>query len=98
MTASEQKKSPDFFESHDLDPVGAATRQASRANLVSKRKAGFYISADLLERFNRCFHRLKLAGIPIENKSALLELAMRHALEDLDKGERSFLLKKIRSA
>lgn len=95
MTASEQNKSPDFFEAHDLDPVGAATRQPGAARSIPKKKAGFYISEDLLDRFNRCFHRMKLAGVPIENKSALLELALQHALEDLDQGERSRLMQKL---
>ena len=98
MTASEQKRTPDFFENHDLDPVSAATRNSTTATVIPKRKAGFYISTGLLERFNRCFHRLKLAGIPIVNKSALLELAMQYALEDLEQGEQSKLLKKIKAA
>lgn len=97
MTASEQKTSPDFFENHNLDPVSAATRHSSTGAVIPKRKAGFYISSDLLERFNRCFHRLKLADIPILNKSALLELAMQYALEDLEQGEQSVLLKKIKA-
>jgi hypothetical protein len=97
MTASEQKTSPDFFENHDLDPVSAATRHSSPA-VVQKRKAGFYLNTDLLERFNRCFHRLKLADIPIENKSALVELALQYALEDLEQGDKSLILKKITAA
>jgi hypothetical protein len=35
---------------------------------------------------------MKLSGTPIENKSALLELAITFALDDLDKGKRSQLL------
>ena len=97
MTASERNTSPDFFESHNLDPVSTATRQSSTATVIPKRKAGFYINTDLLERFNRCFHRLKLAGAPVLNKSALLELALQYALEDLEQGEQSVLLKKIKA-
>ena len=64
MTASERKKSPDFFEDHELDPVAAVagSRSAGTA-LVPKKKAGFYLSENLLDRFNRCFHQLKLEGV-----------------------------------
>ena len=96
MTASEQSNSPDFFEDHALDPFDAATRSRSRPAPVLKKKAGFYLSQPLLERFNRQFHRLKLDGAPIENKSALLEMALGYALDDLEKGERSQLLSTLR--
>jgi hypothetical protein len=95
MTASERSKSPDFFEEHGLDPVSTATRYPSTAQAIPKRKAGFYLSESLLERFNRHFHQMKLAGAPIENKSALLELALTFALEDLERGEQSTLLRSL---
>jgi hypothetical protein len=57
-----------------------------------KKKAGFYLSADILERFNLKFYELKLAGAPIENKSNLLELMLAFALDDLDKGAKSYVL------
>lgn len=92
MTASEQNKSPDFFEDHDLDPLATASgHRPSTAKTVAKKKAGFYLSEALLERFNRRFHQMKLDGAAIENKSALLELALTFALNDLDKGENSIL-------
>ena len=56
-----------------------------------KKKAGFYLSETLLQRFNRRFHQMKLEGVNIENKSALLELALTFALDDLDKGPNSIL-------
>jgi hypothetical protein len=92
MTVSERHKSPDFFEAHELDPLTAASgrNKAPRA-AVAKKKAGFYLSEALLKRFNRRFHQLKLEGVTIENKSALLELALAFALDDLDKGDRSVL-------
>jgi hypothetical protein len=62
---------------------------------ANKKKAGFYLSVDLLERFSRKFYELKLAGIAIENKSALLELALTFALDDLDKGHKSRVLQVI---
>ena len=92
MTASEQNKSPDFFEDHDLDPLTTATGGlGSKRSQVSKKKAGFYLSEDLLERFNRRFHQMKLDGVAIENKSALVEIALAYALDDLDKGKESKL-------
>jgi hypothetical protein len=92
MTVSDRKKSPDFFEDNDPDPVLVVTRGTCPAKPVSKKKAGFYLSEDLLKRFNRHYHQMKLAGTPIENKSALLEMALLFALEDLEKGEESHLL------
>lgn len=92
MTASERNKSPDFFEDHNLDPLTTATgRSKPSVTPVSKKKAGFYLSEALLERFNRRYHQLKLDGVAIENKSALLELALTFALDDLDKGSHSKL-------
>lgn len=93
MTASDQNKYPDFFEDHNLDPLAAATgSRSSRVAPKAKKKAGFYLSEELLERFNRCFHQMKLEGAAIENKSALLELALCFALDDLDKKEHSRLM------
>jgi hypothetical protein len=61
-----------------------------------KKKAGFYLSADILERFNLKFHELKLAGVAVDNKSTLLELAMVFALDDLDKGDQSRVMRMLR--
>jgi len=92
MTVSERDKSPDFFEAHELDPLAAASgRDRTPRAPVAKKKAGFYLSEALLNRFNRRFHQLKLDGVTIENKSALVELALAFALDDLDKGEHSVL-------
>lgn len=90
MTASEQNKSPDFFEEHDLDPMTtAAGRKTAAKKPIPKRKAGFYLSEPLLERFNRRYHQMKLDGVAIENKSALVEVALAYALNDLDRGQQS---------
>jgi len=92
MKASEQNKSPDFFENHDLDPLAAVTgRMDTPVKPIAKKKAGFYLSEPLLNRFNRRFHQMKLDGVSIENKSALVEMALAFALDDLDKGEQSKL-------
>ncbi len=90
MTASERKTSPDFFEDHELDPLAAATGgRGGTGRPMPKKKAGFYLSEHLLRRFNRRFHQMKLDGAAIENKSALVEIALKFALDDLDQGERS---------
>jgi hypothetical protein len=91
MTASEQKKSPDFFEEHTLDPLTTATGSKPQSPAIAKKKAGFYLSKALLDRFNRRFHQMKLDGVAVENKSALMEIALVFALDDLDKGESSVL-------
>ena len=97
MTVSERSKSPDFFEDHVLDPVVAATgSRPSAAAPKAKKKAGFYLSEELLERFNRRYHQMKLEGSAIENKSALLEIALSFALDDLDSDEQSRLKAKLK--
>ncbi len=101
--AKRTKKSPDFFEDNPFDPVSAATGTAPKARSGSagkdskppKRKVGFYLSANVLERFNRSFYELKLQGQSIENKSALLEVVLDFALDDIDRAEESCILRSI---
>lgn len=81
-----KKKSPRF-----PDRRGGSKTQAG--TVLHKKKAGFYVSVDLLDRFSRKFYELKLAGAAVENKSALLEMALSFALDDLDKGPKSQILK-----
>ena len=100
MTVSDNKTIPDFFDEKRMDPVSVATgRPASKLAVpkppVPKRKAGFYFSEVLLDRFNRKFHQLKLDGVPIDNKSVLAEMALHFALDDMDRGDRSQLLKRF---
>ena len=100
MTASDNKTIPDFFDEKRMDPVHVATgRPASKLAApkpaVPKRKAGFYFSEALLDRFTRKFHQLKLDGVPIDNKSVLAEMALHFALDDMDRGEASQLLKRL---
>jgi hypothetical protein len=103
MTTHEDQKSPDFFDDPHFDPIGAAigperldTHRSGRSLAANeKRKAGFYISNDILNRFNRKFHEMKLEGVPVENKSALLEAALSFALSDMEQGKESRLLKMI---
>lgn len=97
MTASETNTPPDFFEEHSLDPVTTAARTPKKGipAAVTKKKAGFYLPAELLSRFDRQFHQLKIDGVPVENKSALLELALEYALADLERNEESVLLRRL---
>ena len=92
MTVSRENKPPDIFDDNPVDPMAVATRLPRKKASPPKKKAGFYISEPLLDRFNRRFHQLKLDGVPIENKSALVEIALTFALDDLDKGDQSILL------
>ena len=86
----------DLFEDTALDPMAAATGFQPRPETTKKRKAGFYISAALLDRFERKFYELKLSGTPVANKSALLEAALHFALEDMDMGCQSRLLSDLK--
>ncbi|MGD2271887.1 MAG: hypothetical protein PVI06_15905 [Desulfobacterales bacterium] len=103
MTATSENKPPDFFNEKPRDPVNVAIGPESASSRSSskktasdnKRKAGFYLSVEVLDRFNRKFHELKLEGAAVENKSALLELAISFALEDMGKGRESRLLAHI---
>ena len=109
--ATGKNKLPDFFSEDGIDPVESATgnRQPlpedsgtssgkdTKAGMSTKKKAGFYLSKEIIERFNFKFHELKLAGIAIDNKSTLLELALAFALDDLDKGRKSRVLQRLRS-
>ena len=97
-----RKDTPNFFENHAVDPVEAATghgkgSQGLPSVSVPKKKAGFYISTSILERFSHKFYELKLAGVGIDNKSTLLELALIFALDDMDRGAQSRILQGIGS-
>ena len=77
------------------DPSAAAVKTGPDHEPAAKKKAGFYLSVNLLNRFNLKFHELKLAGVAIDNKSTLLEAALSFALDDMDQGQDSRVLKKI---
>jgi hypothetical protein len=55
--------------------------------------AEFYLSGDLIGRFNPRLYEFKLASAPVENKPALLEAPLALALEDLDRGVCSRILR-----
>ena len=86
------KKPPDFFEPSPFDPVQSATGSGSAESKTPKKKAGFYLSVDVLNRFERKFYELKLAGAPVGNKSSFLEAALNFALDDLDHNPHSRIL------
>jgi hypothetical protein len=101
MTIGKNEK-PDFFENIAFDPVmaaiGSGEKDSDRNSSLEekkKKKAGFYLSLDVLDRFTRKFHELKLAGMQIENKSAFVEAAILFALDDIDKGSESKVLQKF---
>jgi hypothetical protein len=100
--AARSKDTTDFFADTKLDPVESATGHKGPSmlpkqlgNTAAKKKAGFYLSVDVLNRFTLKFHELKLAGMAIDNKSTLLGLALSFALDDIDKGRNSRLLQKL---
>ncbi len=101
--AKNENNTLDFFEERPFDPVNVAIGPGTQSGRVkskknaadTKRKAGFYLSVDILNRFNRKFYELKLEGVAIENKSALLELALSFALDDMDKVNESHVLTRI---
>ena len=102
--ATRSKDTPDIFADTPLDPVASATGYQNPASLPSKfnstgvkKKVGFYISVDVLQRFTLKFHELKLAGVPIDNKSTLLELALEFALNDMDRGKASRVLQNVKA-
>jgi len=109
--ATGRKKLPDFFSNGGIDPVDAVTGKRKprtrdkstssskdvKTGMSTKKKAGFYLSMEIIERFNRKFYELKLADIAIDNKSSLLELALTFALDDLDRGAKSRVLQRLRS-
>ncbi len=109
--ATGRNRLPDFFSEDGIDPVQSATgtRQPltedndtasgkdAKTAMSTKKKAGFYLSREILERFTLKFHELKLAGVAIDNKSSLLELALTFALDDMDKGAKSRVLQRLRS-
>lgn len=97
MTVSDKKTTPDFFDEHRIDPVSVATGRSTAKSAPPKRKAGFYFSETLLARFNRKFHQLKLDGVPIDSKSALAEMALAFALDDMDREHASVLLRRLKS-
>lgn len=94
--AKTKKPIPDFFDDAGPDPVTAATGGHRGAKTgAAKKKAGFYLATELLDRFDRTFYQLKLEGAGIDNKSALLEAALAFALEDMEKGEKSAFRKRL---
>ena len=104
MTTQRHPDAPDFFDHDTIDPVASASggdpprtggKRGRPPSAVPKRKAGFYLSEHLLSRFDKKFYELKLAGCPVENKSALIEAALTYALNDLDRNEASEILESI---
>jgi hypothetical protein len=92
---SSRSRQPGSEQAHSKSSYGSAKAVKKTVSLPLKKKAGFYLSSEILERFNLKFYELKLAGVTIENKSNLLELALAYALDDIDKGRESLILQKV---
>ena len=97
-----KENTPEFFDDTSFDAVNAATgslkearQNRAKKSTADKRKAGFYLSSKILDRFNRKFYELKLEGVSIENKSTLLEIALSFALDDIDRGKDSQVLTRL---
>ena len=71
----------DFFHETGFDPLIAAVRGETKES--DKKKAGFYLSHGLLERFDKTFYTLKIEG-RVDNKSAFVEKLIDYALDVLD--------------
>ncbi len=94
MASRKSDTGPELFEEAALDPMAVATGSHAPAP-VDKRKAGFYLSTELLARFDRKYYELKLSGARVANKSALLEAFLLFALEEMDRGAESRLLQEL---
>ena len=97
-----KENTSEFFDNTSFDAVNTATgslkesrQNRAKKTTADKRKAGFYLSSKILDRFNRKFYELKLEGVSIENKSTLLEIALSFALDDIDRGEDSQVLTRL---
>lgn len=106
--ASEKTNSVDFFDDNAFDPVRTAIGGDDSQNTDApslkkvavtspKKKAGFYLSIDMLDRFNRKFHELMLAGSNLDNKSTFVEALLTYALDELDRGDNGGVLKTLQS-
>ena len=83
----ERKRSSVPFDLDRYTKAGAARcREQHRQALARLAKAG-----ELLDRFNRKFHELKLAGSPVENKSVMLEKMLTFSLNAMDGGDETVM-------
>ena len=51
--------------------------------IKEKRKAGFYLTQATIDRLEKRYLMLKLEGVPVLNKSQLVELALGMLFDDL---------------
>lgn len=82
----------DFFHETGFDPLIAAVRGETKE--TDKKKAGFYLSHGLLERFDKTFYTLKIEGQGVDNKSAFVEKLIDYALDVLDRDGLEKIIKK----
>lgn len=88
----ENHQTPDFFPETNFDPLIAAVRGETKD--TDKKKAGFYLSYGLLERFDKTFYTLKIEGLGVENKSVFVEKLISYALDILEQDGFEKVLKK----
>lgn len=81
--AKSKNEKPVFLHDAGFDPLIAAVRGENKD--YDKKKAGFYLSNTLLERFDKVFYTLKIEGNKVDNKSALVELLLKYGLDVLEK-------------
>ncbi len=89
----------DFFDDPPVDPLETAIGGGGsrpRKATTPKKKAGFYLPVDLLNRFNRTYHELILDGYAVDNKSALLEILLNDALDRLTRNGATALKTRLR--
>ena len=108
---SPRKKTPDFFddpvnmatgpelteEKNQSDKEEKKKRTIEEPEKSESKKVGYYISENVVGRIDKIFYELKLAGVTLKSKSALVEAALLFSLDDLEKGEKSRILKNLLS-
>lgn len=81
VKTKKENRAADFFPD-DFDPLIAAVRGETKD--TDKKKAGFYLSHGLLERFDKIFYTLKIEGKEVDNKSVFVENLINYALNVLE--------------
>jgi len=62
--------------------------------VVEKKKVGYYLPVSMLDQLDRIFYGLKLKGVNVK-KNDLVEALFALGLEDMEKGEKSRILKRL---
>ncbi len=102
---AKRKQVPPIFD--DTGMVGTGLAQGSEipdpvyacldSSNVRKVKAGYYLPVDLLDQLDRAYLTLRLNREPVQSKSQLVEIALGLLLNDLEQGDKSTVLQKLRN-